>query len=235
MAASIQREDTHLYQQLGIDPAKVDVLALTPSQIASAYRRAALRWHPDKNPNDASAAANFSKVFIAYDTLFNPEKRKLVDDNIAAARASRQRFLQLDHTRQHMRAQLERRERDATRPAHQPPRPSVPTSTRVQMDDEVAIRMQKEIERLRAETNATSNDVRSASAPSPSSSQFASTLAQPPHPKDMEKRQAAFEAGAWAAVPSYSAFRSSATHNMSFIQFEQAILAGKDPFSTETS
>lgn len=34
-----------------------------------AYRKAALRWHPDKNPEDPSAQRRFTEVAAAYEAL----------------------------------------------------------------------------------------------------------------------------------------------------------------------
>jgi len=44
-------------------------------EIKHAYRRLALKYHPDRNPNDALAAAVFSEVAEAYKILSNSEAR----------------------------------------------------------------------------------------------------------------------------------------------------------------
>ena len=49
------------------------------SEIKSAYRKAALLYHPDKNPDDLQAQALFIQVNKAYDTLSDPHKRNSYD------------------------------------------------------------------------------------------------------------------------------------------------------------
>ena len=51
----------------------------TKEEIAKAYRELARRYHPDMNPDDASAKAKFQAVQQAYDVLKDPEKRKKYD------------------------------------------------------------------------------------------------------------------------------------------------------------
>lgn len=49
------------------------------SDIKKAYRRAALRYHPDRNPGDPTAAERFREAAAAYEVLSDPETRKLYD------------------------------------------------------------------------------------------------------------------------------------------------------------
>ena len=49
------------------------------SEIKKAYRKKAIQFHPDKNPDDKKAEANFKKAAEAYEILGNEEKRSKYD------------------------------------------------------------------------------------------------------------------------------------------------------------
>lgn len=51
----------------------------TAEQIKSAYRKLALRHHPDRNPDHPEAKDKFAAIAEAYDVLSNPEKRQQYD------------------------------------------------------------------------------------------------------------------------------------------------------------
>lgn len=61
------------YRTLGVDK------NANEKDIKKAFRRLAKEYHPDANPNNPSAEAKFKEVNEAYETLSNPEKRKLYD------------------------------------------------------------------------------------------------------------------------------------------------------------
>ena len=51
----------------------------TDQEIKSAYRRLAVKYHPDKNPNDATAEEKFKEAAEAYSVLSDQEQRRRYD------------------------------------------------------------------------------------------------------------------------------------------------------------
>lgn len=51
----------------------------TDQELKSAYRRLAVKYHPDKNPNDAAAEDKFKEAAEAYSVLSNSEQRGRYD------------------------------------------------------------------------------------------------------------------------------------------------------------
>ena len=49
------------------------------SEIKKAYRKKAIQFHPDKNPDDKNAEVEFKKAAEAYEVLSNPEKKSRYD------------------------------------------------------------------------------------------------------------------------------------------------------------
>ncbi|BGO93108.1 DnaJ-like protein [Rhodotorula toruloides] len=48
----------------------------TAEDVKKAYRRLAIKYHPDKNPDDPTAADRFKEIAVAYTTLSDPKLRK---------------------------------------------------------------------------------------------------------------------------------------------------------------
>ena len=58
------------YEILGVSKSASD------DEIKKAYRKLAIKYHPDKNPDDKSAEEKFKEAAEAYEVLSNPEKRQ---------------------------------------------------------------------------------------------------------------------------------------------------------------
>ena len=61
------------YEVLGVER------SASEKDIAAAYRKLAIRFHPDANPDDESAAEKFKEAAEAYEVLSDPEKRTRYD------------------------------------------------------------------------------------------------------------------------------------------------------------
>ncbi|MCA9298273.1 MAG: DnaJ domain-containing protein, partial [Phycisphaerales bacterium] len=51
----------------------------SPDDIKRAYRRLAMKYHPDRNPDDAEAESRFKEAAEAYEVLSDEKKRRVYD------------------------------------------------------------------------------------------------------------------------------------------------------------
>src|SRR3954471_24000743 len=66
-------EKRDYYEVLGV------VRTASVDEIKKAYRRMAIKYHPDKNPGDADAEEKFKEAAEAYGVLSDDEKRARYD------------------------------------------------------------------------------------------------------------------------------------------------------------
>ncbi|XP_043191150.1 dnaJ homolog subfamily C member 17-like [Amphibalanus amphitrite] len=127
ITAELMKSD--LYEMLGIEHTAQE------SAIKKAYRKAALKCHPDKNPDDPKAAEMFMKLSKVLEILCDADARKTYDHLLKARQAAALRSREYDSKRKKLKDDLEARERAAE-----------VNKTNIQQDME---KLQAEIERLR--------------------------------------------------------------------------------------
>ena len=65
--------ETDFYKILGVEK------TASAEEIKSAYKKIAIKYHPDRNPGDKEAEEKFRQAAEAYDVLRDPEKRSRYD------------------------------------------------------------------------------------------------------------------------------------------------------------
>ncbi|KAL1303826.1 hypothetical protein AAFC00_000285 [Neodothiora populina] len=92
------------YELLGV------TFETSEADIRRAYRKAALKYHPDKNAGKPEVVEKFHLLQIANDVLSDPAAKALYDNTIKAKRAKEERERGFSDKRKQMIADLERRE-----------------------------------------------------------------------------------------------------------------------------
>ena len=66
-------EKRDYYEVLGVERSATD------EEVKRAYRKLAVKFHPDKNPDDPHAEEKFKELGEAYDVLMDADKRAAYD------------------------------------------------------------------------------------------------------------------------------------------------------------
>ncbi|KAK7871907.1 hypothetical protein R5R35_009715 [Gryllus longicercus] len=95
-----------LYGLLGLE------VKCTLQEVKRAFRKKALKCHPDKNPDDPNAAQLFHQLSCALEILSDELARAAYDKVLNARKAAQIRNQQLDSRRKKLKEDLEERERN---------------------------------------------------------------------------------------------------------------------------
>lgn len=90
------KEKKDLYEILGIGH------DATKEEIKKAYRKLALKYHPDHNPGNQEAEEKFKEVNMAYEVLSDPDKKKEYDETGNYDGEDNVRKAAIDHLRSMM-------------------------------------------------------------------------------------------------------------------------------------
>ncbi|THW92330.1 DnaJ-domain-containing protein [Aureobasidium pullulans] len=119
-----------------------DLLGITfenssESDIRRAYRRTALKYHPDKNADKPDIVEKFHLLQIANDVLSSPEYKAIYDNARRVKQEKEERHQAFEGRRRQMKEDLENRENASLKRKHQ--------------EEEEGDKLQREIQRLAAD------------------------------------------------------------------------------------
>lgn len=104
MTSKVKTDGEDYYAALGLEA------GATATAISKAYKKLALKHHPDRNPNDPLAAQRFHAIQQAYDVLTDPEARAAFDQLLQARLHRKRKIDAMDAQRRAKRQDLEERE-----------------------------------------------------------------------------------------------------------------------------
>ncbi|KAF5296072.1 hypothetical protein FQA39_LY12694 [Lamprigera yunnana] len=104
----IPTKDEDLYELLEIEPNS------TTNDIKKAYRKKALRCHPDKNPDNPDAAKLFHQLTKVLELLTDESARRAYDRVLKGKKEAALRHKELDGKRRKLKEDLEEREKNAS-------------------------------------------------------------------------------------------------------------------------
>ncbi|EEF23929.1 heat shock protein binding protein, putative [Ricinus communis] len=99
---------------------------LTDEEISKAFKRMALRLHPDKNPRNPNAHSNFQRLLTSYNILKNPISRKEFDHLLQLQRQRQNQAQSCHHQTCNKRPREEQQQSSMKRPRH-PMGPRMPS------------------------------------------------------------------------------------------------------------
>mgnify|MGYP003645041164 CR=1 FL=1 len=104
-------EDVDYYELLGLTFSA----SITVKEIKKAYRDKAKTSHPDKNPDDPTAAERFQAISKAYELLLDEDRRAKYIQQCNAKLQKKRKMAEMNEETRKMREDLERREAAAKR------------------------------------------------------------------------------------------------------------------------
>jgi len=145
------------YALLDIPPTAGD------AEIRRAYRRTALKYHPDKIANPTPAdLEKFHLLQVAYDVLSDPAVRQLYDNAREARERKRREAEMMDAAKRKMREELEARERAgaaAEAAARGVKRPWMAATAGMAGDPDAEEKLEREIQRIAEDTRRRRREV----------------------------------------------------------------------------